>query len=165
MANIHILKNTNSEAVLKVYTTESSGDTIEIDLETVLTAPTQTYVTGANDSSEVDGHFATYTGSHVFISGLFWGLKKDKQLDVTRLLVPATQNDPAVYHGHYYLINGGDYDFKQHGFVDRVYADKNIVLIFDGAGHCIIKLDKIGWANHHQPDTYGIYDDETTATS
>ena len=85
MAKIHILKNSETEAVVKVYTTESAGETIDLDLETVLTTSKQVYVAGAGDSAETDGHFAQYTGSHVFITGIWWGLKANKQLDVTRL--------------------------------------------------------------------------------
>ena len=62
MSKIHILKNTETEAVVKVYTTEQP-DTIDLSLETWLTTPTQVYVAGTNDAPETDGHFATYAGS------------------------------------------------------------------------------------------------------
>ena len=78
MSKIHVLKNSETEAVIKVYTTEPAGESIDISLETWLTTPKQVYVAGASDSSESDGHFAQYTGSHVFITALWWGLKKDK---------------------------------------------------------------------------------------
>lgn len=160
MSTIHVLKNTETEAVIKVYST-LNGETIDVDLDTWLTKDTQVYVPGSGDSSEIDGHFATYTGSHVFITGIWWGLKKDKQLDIQRII----STDPVVVHGHYYLINGGQYEFDHHGFADRIYADKNIRFVFDGPGHCILKLRKIGWDPKIETAEFGIYDDETAVGS
>lgn len=157
MSKIHVLKNTETEAVLKVYTTESAGESIDISLNTWLTKSTQVYVTGANDSSEIDGHFAEYTGSCVFITGIWWGLKQNKQLDITRIVDPVT----PVLHSHYYLLNAGQYDFDHHGFADRVYANKDFRLIFDGPGHCILKLRKFGWIPKEESVVYGAYDDPT----
>ena len=113
-----------SDSVL--YTMESAGEVLDLDLSTWLTTPTQVYVAGTNDAPETDGHFAQYTGSHVFISGIWWGLKKDKQLDITRVL------DNGNVHSHYYFVNAGQYEFDHHGFADRIYANRNIRLIFDG---------------------------------
>ena len=160
MSTIHVLKNSETEAVLKIYST-LNGETIDVDLDTWLTKDTQVYVPGSGDSAETDGHFAEYTGSHVFITGIWWGLKKDKQLDVQRII----STGPDVVHGHYYLINGGQYEFDHHGFADRIYADKNIRLVFDGPGHCILKLRKIGWNPKIETAEFGIYDDETAVGS
>lgn len=160
MAKIHILKNSETEAVVKVYTTESAGETIDLDLETVLTTSKQVYVAGAGDGAETDGHFAQYTGSHVFITGIWWGLKKDKQLDITRLAA-----DGVTTHAHYYLINAGQYEFDHHGFADRIYADRDLRFIFDGPGHCIIKLRKIGWTPKVETAVFGIYDNQTQVGS
>lgn len=154
MSNIHVLKNTETEAVLKIYTT-AQGDTVDVDLDTWLTKDTQVYVPGANDSSEDDGHFAEYTGSHVFITGIWWGLKVGKQLDIERVEDPIT----PIIHSHYYLVNSGQYEFDHHGFADRVYAHMNIRLVFDGPGHCILKLRKIGWLPKIETAEFGIYDD------
>lgn len=153
MSKIHILKNTETEAVVKVYTTEPSGETIDLDLETWLTTSTQVYVAGSNDSSEIDGHFAQYTGSNVFITGIWWGLKKDKQLDIQRIIAA-----PSTVHGHYYLINGGQYEFDHHGFADRIYAHADLRFVFDGPGHCILKLRKQGWNLKVETANFGIYD-------
>ena len=161
MANIHILKNTETEAVVKVYVTESAGGDVDIDLETVLTTNKQVYVAGANDSSEADGHFAQYTGSHVFITGIWWGLKKDKQLDITRIV----NLTGPVLHSHYYLINGGQYEFDHHGFADRIYAHMDFRLSFDGPGHCILKLRKIGWLPKVETAQFGPYDNESVVGS
>lgn len=158
MSKIHVLKNSETEAVIKVYTTEPAGESIDISLETWLTTSKQVYVTGANDASEIDGHFAQYTGSHVFITGIWWGLKKDKQLDITRIV-------NGVEHSHYYLINGGQYEFDHHGFADRIYANKDFRLTFDGPGHCILKLRKIGWTPKVETAVFGAYDNETVAGS
>lgn len=163
MSTIHVFKNTETEAVVKIYSV-LNGETIDFDLDTWLTKDTQVYVPGDNDSPETDGHFAEYTGSHVFITGIWWGLKKDKQLDITRLI---DNTDPAnpVLHGHYYLINGGQYEFDHHGFADRLYAHKPIRLVFDGPGHCILKLRKIGWQPKIETAEFGIYDDVTQVGS
>lgn len=161
MSKIHILKNTETEAVVKLYTTEASGETLDLSLSTWLTKPTQVYVAGAGDSSESDGHFAQYTGSCVFITGIWWGLKKDKQLDITRILNGGT----GLVHGHYYLINAGQYEFDHHGFADRIYADKDLRFVFDGPGHCIIKLRKMGWTPKVETSQFSVYDDTTAVGS
>jgi len=158
MSKIHILKNSETEAVVKFYTIEASGETIDLDLETWLTTSKQVYVAGANDSSEADGHFASYTGSHVYITGIWWGLKKDKQLDLTRIVNGAV-------HSHYYLINTGQYEFDHHGFADRIYANQDIRLIFDGPGHCILKLRKIGWLPKVETAEFGPYDNQSVVGS
>lgn len=124
MANKHIIKLSDTEVVLKIYITDSNGGIVDIDLEDDLTSPTQTFV-GDPD---------------VGIQEIYWGAKKDKQIDITRI-VPA---DPSGTHGHYYLINTGYYDFV--GFVDNVYADKDIRISGDGPFHVIMKLRKTrGW--------------------
>ena len=161
MSKIHVLKNSETEAVLKIYTTESAGETIDVSLNTWLTTPKQVYVTGTNDSPETDGHFAQYTGSHVYITGIWWGLKKDKQLDIQRIIDAGTN----TVHSHYYLINAGQYEFDHHGFADRIYANKDIRLIFDGPGHCILKLRKIGWNSKVETAVFGIYDNESVVGS
>jgi hypothetical protein len=125
MALKHILKLTETEAVLKCYITDSAGGNVDISLADDLTATGQTF---SNVNVEVT------------ISELYWGLKAGKQLDVTRIVTPA--NDQV--HGHYYLVNAGQYQFQ--GFVDDVYGSKDIRMVFDGPGHCIIKLRKTsGW--------------------
>lgn len=161
MSKIHLFKNTETEAVVKIYTTESAGEVIDISLQTWLTTPTQVYVPGVGDSSEIDGHFAQYTGSHVFITGIWWGLKKDKQLDITRIL----DTGAGTVHSHYYLVNAGQYEYDHHGFADRIYADKDFRLVFDGPGHCILKLRKIGWQPKVETASFGIYDNPSVVGS
>jgi hypothetical protein len=125
MALKHILKLTETEAVLKCYITDSAGGNVDISLADDLTATGQTF---SNVNVEVT------------ISEMYWGLKAGKQLDITRIVTPA--NDQV--HGHYYLVNAGQYQFQ--GFVDDVYGSKDIRMVFDGPGHCIIKLRKTsGW--------------------
>lgn len=160
MSKIHILKNTETEAVVKFYTTEASGESLDFSLETWLTSPTQAYVLGSGDSSEIDGHFAQYTGSHVFISGIWWGLKKDKQLDISRIITP-----PSTIHSHYYFIGAGQYEYDHHGFVDRIYAHKDFRITFDGPGHCILKLRKQGWVSKVETAQFSIYDNVTQVGS
>lgn len=151
----HILKHTETEIVLKCYITDSAGGNVDLSISNDMTKSTQVYVTGTNDSPETDGHFASYTGSRVFITGLWWGLKKDKQLDITRI----SDLTGPVLHGHYYLTNSGFYDYED--FSDRVYANRDIRFTFDGPGHCIIRLRKEGWIPKVELAKYGAYDDPT----
>lgn len=156
MALKHILKNSDTEAVVKCYITNSNGGEIDISLQNDLTKASQVYVTPTSIPDETEeGGFFDYTGSHVFITGIWWGLKKDKQLDITRILNSQTNE----VHGHYYLTNSGFYEFTS--FADRVYATRDVRLVFDGPGHCIIKFRKAGWATKVEDATYGAYDDPT----
>lgn len=125
MANKHILKLTTTEAVVKCYVTDAAGANVDISLENDLTASGQTF---SNVNVEVT------------IAEIYWGLKSGKQLDLTRIITPANNE----VHSHYYLLNAGSYNFQ--GFVDDVYGSKDIRLVFDGPGHCILKLRKTsGW--------------------
>ena len=121
MAQVHVLKLTQQEAVVKCYLTESAGGSIEIDLATDLKLSTETF------SANI---------AEVTISEIFWGCKKDKQIDLSRI------DDPVAntVHGHYYLLNSGHYKFD--GFVDSVYANSNIRITGDGPFHTILKLRK-----------------------
>lgn len=125
MAQKHILKLTDTEAVLKCYITDANGGNVDITFATDITANGQTF---------------TNTDVKVTISEVYWGLKVGKQLDITRLITSAN----GEVHGHYYLVNAGEHKFV--GFVDDCYESKDIRMIFDGPGHCIIKLRKTsGW--------------------
>lgn len=124
MANQHIIKNTSHEVVLKCYCTESSGQTIDISLSSLSINGNETYV--ANVSSAV-------------IKAIYWGAKKDKQIDITRVIDSETGNT----HGHYYLINSGSYQFQ--GFVDNVYSTKDLRIITDGPAHVTLVLGKNGY--------------------
>lgn len=125
MAEIHVLKNTEHEAVLKCYKTDSNGGTINIALADL-----------ALDHETFDANTAEVT-----IQEIYWGAKKDKQIDITRV-VP---EDPSGVHGHYYLLNAGSYDYN--GFVDDTYASKDIRIIGDGPFHAILKLKKTAGYN------------------
>ena len=159
MSTKHILKNTETEIVFKCYVTDAAGGDVDISIQNDCTKPSQVYVTGTNDSPETDGHFATYEGSRVYITGVWWGLKKDKQLDITRI-INATG---PVLHSHYYLIGASSYDYKD--FADRIYANKDIRLTFDGPGHCILRLRKEGWKPKIETAEFGSHDDETAVGS
>jgi len=121
MAKIHYLKRSKTEAVVKCYETNSGGGTINVALS-ALASNGETF--NANDA-------------FVTVREIFWGSKKDKQLDITRI-VPS---DPSGFHSHYYLINTGHYDFN--GFVDDTYANSDISITGDGAFHVILKLGKV----------------------
>jgi len=119
MANIHYLKRSVGEAVVKIYTTESAGDTIDLDIAD-LAIPDETF--DANTAS-------------VCIKEIHWGCKKDKQIDISR-----KERGGVDLHGHYYLLNTGSYDFV--GFVDDVYSERDIRVVMDGPAHVILKLGK-----------------------
>ena len=156
MALKHILKHTETEIVLKCYITDNAGGNIDISVQNDCTKTvTQAYVTPTSIPNETNDGFFDYTGSRVYITGLWWGLKKDKQLDITRIVNPVG----PVLHGHYYLLGSGSYDSKD--FSDRVYSNRDIRLIFDGPGHCIVRLRKEGWAPKIETAQFSVYDDIT----
>jgi hypothetical protein len=159
MALKHIIKHTETEVVLKCYITESAGGNIDISVQNDLTKSTQVYVAPTSVPDEIGGGLVQYTGSRVFITGIWWGLKKDKQLDITRIINPTG----PVLHGHYYLTNSGFYDYDE--FSDRVYANRDIRLVFDGPGHCIIRLRKEGWNPKVETAVFGPYDNESVVGS
>ena len=124
MANVHTLKKTEREVVLKIYST-LNGDVIQVNLddpEVVLDS--ETFIQGK---------------SKLTIREIFWGAKKDKQIDITRVDDPVSN----TVHGHYYLINSGSYNFD--GFVDDTYANGAIRCIADGPFHVLLKLGKSGY--------------------
>lgn len=159
MASKHIIKHTENEIVFKCYITESSGGNVDLSLENDMTKSTQVYTPSTNIVDETSGAFVEYTGSRVFFTGIWWGLKKDKQLDITRIVNPTG----PVFQGHYYFIGAGSYEYPD--FSDRVYANKDIRLIFDGPGHCILRLRKAGWTSKIETARFGSYDDETAVGS
>lgn len=159
MALKHIIKHTETEIVFKCYITDSAGGAVDLSLQTDMTKSTQVYVTPDSIPVETAGAFVNYTGSRVYITGLWWGLKKDKQLDITRILDPVT----PTLHNHYYLLNAGSYVFDD--FSDRIYANKDIRLTFDGPGHCIIQLRKEGWNPKVETAEFGVYDNTTVVGS
>lgn len=155
MALKHIIKHTETEIVFKCYVVASEGGTIDLSLENDMTKSTQVYVTPDSIPNEASGGgFFNYTGSRVYITGLWWGMKQNKQLDITRLVDPIT----PTLHNHYYFVGAGNYDFAGADFSDRVYANKDIRLIFDGPGHCIIRLRKEGWNPKVETAQFGQYD-------
>ena len=119
MANIHYFKRTNREAVIQVYTTESAGGSYEVDIANLATT----------------GETFNAATANVCITEIFWGAKKDKQIDISR-----RERGGSDVHGHYYFINAGSYNYD--GFVDNSYSERNILVTFDGPGHVIIKVSK-----------------------
>jgi hypothetical protein len=152
MALKHIIKHTETEIVLKCYITATGGGSIYLSLQNDMTKSTQVYVAPTSIPDETGGGFFNYTGSRVYVTGLWCGIKKDKQLDITRIINPTG----PVLHGHYYLLGTGVYDYKD--FSDRVYANRDLRLIFDGPGHCIVRLRKEGWVPKIETAQFGSYD-------
>ena len=119
MSQVHYLKRTKDEAVVKIYETGNSGDTIELDIANLV-----------SDGQTFDANTANVT-----IKEIFWGVKHNHFIDISR-----KERGGVDVHGHYYLVNAGSYDYD--GFVDDVYADRNIQVVLDGPGHVILKLNK-----------------------
>jgi len=127
MANLHVMKITSTEAVLKCYITDSSGGTIDISLQNDLTAANQTFI--------------SYAVANVGIQEIYWGAKTNKQIDISRI----TNAVSNTIHGHYYLKDTGSYDYV--GFLDTTYANSDIRIVGDGPFHVILKLRKTsGWS-------------------
>jgi hypothetical protein len=168
MALKHIIKHSETEIVFKCYATANGGSTIDLSLQNEMTKSTQVYVapTSVPDETGVNGlgPLVEYTGSRVFITGIWWGCRQNQRLDITRII---STSPSLVEHGHYYLRDTGFYDFTNSGggFSDRVYANKDIRLVFDGPGHCIIRLRKQGWVDKIEPVYFGSYDDPTVVGS
>lgn len=161
MAQKHLLKLTETEAILKCYVVAPEGGSIDISVQNDLTKSTQEYVAPTSIPNESSNGLTIpqYTGSRVYITGIWWGLKKDKQLDITRIIDPVA----PTLHSHYYLLNSGVYEYRD--FYDRIYANKDIRLIFDGAGHCILRLRKEGWAPKVETTQFGPYDNPNVVGS
>ena len=117
MAEIHYLKRSRNEAVIKVYGSEPSGGTVDVPLSSFVCAG-ETFDAGT---------------ASVTIKEIHWGCKVNKHVDVSRW-------DGAEEHGHYYFVNSGSLDFI--GFVDNVYSDRDVRIVSDGKFHCIMKFTK-----------------------
>ena len=124
MANIHYFKITRGEAVIQVYETNSAGGSHEIDIANLVT-PDETF-----DASTAD----------VCVKEIFWGAKKDKQIDISR-----KERGGTDVHGHYYFLGAGSYNYD--GFVDNSYSERNILVTLDGPGHVIIRVNKTAGYN------------------
>ena len=165
MAKLHILKNSETEAVVKIYTDNSSGEVIDISLENDLTTDKQVYVAGTVNNGvdeTVDGGYATYDGSHAIITGVWWGAKDGKRVDIERII----STGPDVLHNHFYFIGAGYHDYKSAGFADRIYANKDLRVTFAGGeGFAIIRLSKRGWDPKIETATFSIYDDTSVVGS
>lgn len=163
MALKHIIAHTETEIVFKCYVIDPNGGTVDLSLENDMTKSTQQYVVPTSIPNDTGnggvGPFNTYNGSAVYISEMYWGMKHNKFLDISRIIDPAV----PTLHNHYYLVNAGFYNFK--GFTDRVYANKDLRLTFDGPGHCILKLRKDGWASKIETAQFSIYDNPNAVGS
>ena len=115
MSEIHYLKRTATEAVVKIYVTDSAGDTVDILLANLV-----------HPSQSVNGAVVT-------IKEIYWGCKVNKHIDISRW-------DGSSAHGHYYFVNSGSHEYK--GFVDNVYSNRDIRVVGDGPFHVIMKLTK-----------------------
>ena len=151
MALKHILKHSETEIVFKCYETADAGGTLDLSLQNDMTKSTQEYVAPSSHPDE-NGNFVEYTGSCVQITGIWWGVKHNQHLDISRIV----SLSPLELRGHYYLVNSGFYDFTD--FSDRIYANRNVRITFEGPGHCIIRLRKEGGVPKIELASFGQYD-------
>jgi hypothetical protein len=161
MATKHVIKNTETEIIFKCYITASEGGNVDISLQNDMTKSTQVYVTPDSIPDETGGAFVIHTGSRAYITGLWWGVKNNKQLDIVRIINPVV----PTYHNHYYFTGSGSYDFSGADFSDRIYGNKDIRLTFDGPGHCIIRFRKEGWNPKVETAQFSVYDNLNTVGS
>ncbi len=162
MSTKHILKNTDYEIVFKCYITDSNGGSVDISVQNDCTrSSSQVYVAPTSVPDETGGGYVEHTGSRVAITGIWWGLKANKQLDITRIINPTG----PVLHSHYYFTGAGYHDYSGADFYDRTYANKDIRMIFDGPGHCIVRLRKEGWASKLEEAQFGAYDNPNAVGS
>lgn len=137
MSDKHIIKLTESEAVVKIYEEAPTGASATISLLNDLTRSTETFVDGT---------------SKVTIKAIYWGAKSGKQINIQRITNPVG----PVLEGDYYLLDSGFYEFK--GFVDNTYPTKDIKVTGDGAFHCILVLGKQGWQQKVETAQFSVYD-------
>jgi hypothetical protein len=143
MSDKHIIKLTESEAVVKVYETASNGASVTISLSSDLTRSTEVFEAGV---------------SSVTVKAIYWGSKVGKQINIQRY-------DGAAYEGDYYLVNSGFYEYRTSGFVDSVYPHGDIKITGDGPFHCILVLGKSGWHQKVETAQFSIYDNTNAVGS
>jgi hypothetical protein len=114
MAEKYILKNSPSEAVIKVYATSSSGGTVDVAL------------------SELAENGETVSAVH--IKEIFWSMKPNKSAEVSRV-------DGSDLEGTYHLSQTGHWHFNT--FNDETYPGLPLRFVFDGYGTIIIRIRKI----------------------
>jgi hypothetical protein len=115
MAEKYILKNSGTETVVKVYSNDSNGSTIDVAL------------------SEFAENGETVT--HMEFKELFWTCRPNKSVTVHRVDV-----DDDL-EGGYYFSNVGHWHFNN--FNDGTYSTMPFRFTFDGPGTVIIRLKKI----------------------
>lgn len=143
MSDIHLIKLTESEAVIKVYETVSNGATADLSIQNLLTRSTEVYEAGV---------------SSVTIKAIYWGTKPNKQINIQR-------SYNGGYEGDYYLVNSGFYEFRTSGFVDNVYHHGDIRITGDGPFSVILVLGKSGWNQKVETAQFSIYDNTNAVGS
>lgn len=139
MASI-LIKNTNTQAVLKVYRDTAGTETI-------------TLASLALASEEISG---TPT---VNIRGIMFGMTPTSNVVVQR-------DVSGTPKGKIYLCSTGYVDFAGNGYADNTYNDRNIQIVFSAEGTVIIDLAKVnGYKTRLQPAEFSVYDNPTSTTS
>lgn len=140
MAAIHVLKNTNTQATLKVYRDTAGTETI-------------TLASLALASEEISGT------PLVNIRSIMFGMKPNSHIIVQR-------DSAGTPEGEIYLTSSGFFDFAGNGFVDNSYNSLNIQVVFSNEGSVIIDLSKFaGYKTKVQPAEFSVYDNPAVTTS
>ena len=140
MAAIHIIKNTGTQTVLKVYRETAGTETISLSS---LALPTE----------EISGT------PLVNIRSIMFGMKSNSNIVVQR-------DNGGVAEGEIYLTSSGFFDFAGNGFADSSYNDKNIQIVFSSEGTVFIDVAKVkGFKPKLQPAQFSVYDDPSSTTA
>ncbi len=140
MSAIHILKNTNSNAVVKVYRDTAGTETVTLD-------------SLALASEELSG---TRT---VNIRGIMYGMKPNSNIVIQRDVAGTPE-------GEIYVNGSGVFDFYANGFADSTYNDRNIQVVFSNEGTVFLMLSKVsGYKTKLQPEQFSVYDDPNSTTA
>lgn len=140
MSAIHILKNTNTQTVLKVYRDTAGTETI-------------TLASLALASEEISGT------PLVNIRAIMFGMKPNSHIVVQR-------DAAGTPEGEIYLTSAGFFDFAGNGYSDNTYNDRNIQVVFSNEGTIIIDLAKVkGYKTRLQPAEFSVYDNPNSTTA
>ena len=143
MSDVHLIKLTESEAVVKVYETDPNGSVVALSLQNLLTRSTEVFQNGV---------------SSVTIKAIYWGTKPNKHINIQR-------SYNGGYEGDYYLVNSGFYEYRNSGFVDNVYDHGDFKITGDGPFNVILVLGKSGWQQKVETAQFSIYDNTTAVGS
>lgn len=137
MATVHILKNTNQRAVVKVYN-DNGPATVDVSFASLLKGDEE--------------NIGTYKAH---IRALYWGVKNSHDVTVGRY-------NGTNIEGETFLTGAGEVEYFGAGFTDNTYETLPVQVIFSGAGSVILDITKVdGYKTKIETGAFSVYDDET----